>query len=282
MKHYVVLPVLIIAVLVSSGCINQIQPEKEFILPESFITMQGPILAVTLSGCDKGYVGSEVVIDSDECEKFNNLAPCIRIPLSLIDYNWTYYEQTGKYRHFSNELECDGVRNKAQCQIKMDNEILVKEGCFETGLGAITTYSKKSTKIDKTHTFTVCCSATDKKEGFDTCKSYTMGRVCPEIELGFCAKSQLVISEAVYDSESKELTLSIFNTGDVLLSGFVVTPNYQNGTIYSTRFENLEIYNQEIKTVTLSTDSTLKQVAVKSLQCGGTEDLINRNNIQGL
>ena len=101
-------------------------------------------------------------------------------------------------------------------------------------------------------------------------------------ELQFCARAQLLIQRAYYDNDTKELTLALFNTGDVPLEGFAVRLTYQNETITSTKFEDLNISYQDIKTITLSTDDTLKQVVVQSLQCRGAQDMIGRYDIQGL
>ena len=101
-------------------------------------------------------------------------------------------------------------------------------------------------------------------------------------ELQFCARAGLLIQRAYYDNNTKELSLALFNTGDVPLEGFSVRLVYQNETIVSQKFESLNISYQDIKTVKVSADDTLKQVFVQSLQCRGAQDLIGRYDIQGL
>jgi flagellin-like protein len=101
-------------------------------------------------------------------------------------------------------------------------------------------------------------------------------------ELQFCSKAQLLIQRAYYDNTTQMLTLALFNTGDVPLSGFSVRFTYNNETVTSEKFETMNISYQDIKTVTIQTDETLKQVAVQSLQCRGAQDLISRYDIQGL
>ena len=101
-------------------------------------------------------------------------------------------------------------------------------------------------------------------------------------ELQFCAKAQLLIQRAYFDNATQTLTIALFNTGDVHLNGFAVRITYQNETITSTKFESLNISWQDIKTVSLQTDDTIKQVVVQSLQCRGAQDLIGRYDIQGL
>jgi hypothetical protein len=44
----------------------------------------------------------------------------------------------------------------------------------------------------------------------------------------------------------------------------------------------MNISYQDIKTVAMSSDDTLKEVAVQSLQCRGAQDLVGRYDIQGL
>jgi flagellin-like protein len=101
-------------------------------------------------------------------------------------------------------------------------------------------------------------------------------------ELQFCSKAQLLIQRAYYDNTTGQLTLALFNTGDVPLNGFAVRTTYQNELITSTKFEGLNISYQDIKTVTIPSDDTLKEVAVQSLQCRGAQDLVGRYDIQGL
>jgi len=107
-------------------------------------------------------------------------------------------------------------------------------------------------------------------------------------ELQFCSKAQMLIQRAYYegDEQTKEgdLTLALFNAGYVDLKGFVVRLLYKNQDINGTRFDNLTIPYQDIKTVTVFVNDTavLDQVTVQSLQCRGAQDLIGRYDIQGL
>jgi len=168
--------ILMIMVTLISGCVQE--KPNDFIFPEDSITLQGPIIPVRLEGCNQYVLSGGNLIEINDCESVENVAPCIRIPLSLLDYYKDVYEKTGKYEYFSDKLTCDGEALKPYCQVKMDNEIIIKEGCFDTGLKAITTYSEKPTDLTKTHTFTICCSATDSEKKFDVCKSFTMERIC--------------------------------------------------------------------------------------------------------
>lgn len=101
-------------------------------------------------------------------------------------------------------------------------------------------------------------------------------------ELQFCARAQLLIQRAYFENASNQLTLALFNTGDVPLSGFAVRLLYQNQSITSTKFESMNISYQDIKTVTLATDDTLEQVVVQSLECRGAQDMVGRYDVQGL
>jgi|YelNatPaOPRAMG01_1025707.scaffolds.fasta_scaffold129062_2 flagellin-like protein len=101
-------------------------------------------------------------------------------------------------------------------------------------------------------------------------------------ELQFCARAQLLIQRAFYDKNSGNLTLSIFNTGDVPLKGFSVRLIYQNESVDVEKFNETEIDSQDIDSLVVKTDDTLKQVIVQSLQCRGAQDLMGRYDIQGL
>ncbi|NIO22431.1 MAG: type IV pilin [Candidatus Aenigmarchaeota archaeon] len=103
-------------------------------------------------------------------------------------------------------------------------------------------------------------------------------------ELQFCAKAQLLIQNANYNDTTKNLTIALFNTGDVPLRGFVARLTYANNTVASERsgLETLEIASQDIRTVTVSVDDTLDKVVIQSLQCRGAQDLIGKYDIRGL
>jgi flagellin-like protein len=108
-------------------------------------------------------------------------------------------------------------------------------------------------------------------------------------ELQFCSKAQLLIQRAYYEESGTanegNVTLALFNTGDVDLRGLVVRLTYKNQDIESTKFEDMNISYQDIKTVTLfvnETDNELDQLVVQSLQCRGAQDMIGRYDIQGL
>jgi flagellin-like protein len=102
-------------------------------------------------------------------------------------------------------------------------------------------------------------------------------------EFQFCTKSRLLIQRAHYDDQTNNLTLSMFNTGDVPLKGFSVILEYENGSATSEKFENLEIDYQTIKTLVMSSvNETLNSLAVQSLQCKGAYDSLDKYGIQGL
>jgi len=103
-------------------------------------------------------------------------------------------------------------------------------------------------------------------------------------ELQFCAKAQLLIQNANYNDTTKNLTIALFNTGDVPLRGFVARLTYANNTVASERggLEDLTIESQDIKTATIPTNDNLEKVVIQSLQCRGAQDLIGKYDIRGL
>lgn len=103
-------------------------------------------------------------------------------------------------------------------------------------------------------------------------------------ELQFCARAQLLIQNANFDNSSKNLTIALFNTGDVPLKGFVARLTYDNNTVTSERrgLENLQIDSQDIKTVVVPAADNLEKVIIQSLQCRGAQDLIGKYDIRGL
>jgi flagellin-like protein len=103
-------------------------------------------------------------------------------------------------------------------------------------------------------------------------------------ELQFCARAQLLIQNANFDNSSKNLTIALFNTGDVPLKGFVARLTYDNNTVTSERrgLDNLQIESQDIKTVVVPTADNLEKVVIQALQCRGAQDLIGKYDIRGL
>lgn len=101
-------------------------------------------------------------------------------------------------------------------------------------------------------------------------------------ELQYCARAQLLIQRAYYENSTNELTLALFNTGDVPLNGFHITLTYQNDSLVSRKYETFNISYQDIKTLTTAAEENLKSVSVRSLQCRGAQDFVGRYDIQGL
>lgn len=100
-------------------------------------------------------------------------------------------------------------------------------------------------------------------------------------ELQFCARAQLIIQRAYYDSENNEITLAIFNTGDVPLTGIRTNITQINGETTTVEHKDMSISYQDIKTIKIRTSEDLKYIIVQSMQCEGAQDLIHRYDIQG-
>ncbi|UCD07634.1 MAG: hypothetical protein JSW41_01550 [Candidatus Aenigmatarchaeota archaeon] len=98
----------------------------------------------------------------------------------------------------------------------------------------------------------------------------------------FCSDAQVLIQRAHYNNATKDLTLVLFNTGNITLNGFDIQMVYENQTTYSKEFKNMDIPTQDTETTILSTDETLLQIVVQSLECRNAQDLIGRNDILGL
>ncbi len=101
-------------------------------------------------------------------------------------------------------------------------------------------------------------------------------------ELQFCSRAQLLIQRAYYDNATQTLALAMFNTGDVPLHGFSVRLIYNNETVTAEKFETLNISYQDIKTISVLSDDTLKQVLVQSMECKGAQDQVGKYDIQGI
>lgn len=99
--------------------------------------------------------------------------------------------------------------------------------------------------------------------------------------LQFCSRAQILMQRAYYDNTTGNLTISLYNTGDVTLQGFTVLLTYDKETT-SEKFEDVQIEHQDIEQLVVSTDDTLTQVAVHSMECEGAQDVIDRYGIQGL
>ena len=101
-------------------------------------------------------------------------------------------------------------------------------------------------------------------------------------ELQRCSKAQLLIQRAYYENTTQTLTLALYNTGSVPLSGFSVVLTYQNETVTANKFEALNISSLDIKTIAMPTDDTLDEIIIQSMECKSAQDMINRYDIQGL
>ncbi len=106
-------------------------------------------------------------------------------------------------------------------------------------------------------------------------------------ELALCSRSGVLIQRAYYDDTNGNLTLHIYNTGDVDLSGFSARLTYEDPmtnqkTTVPNRLGSLNISAQNIKTYTMPANDTLYEFVLQSLQCKGAQDIIYKYDIEGL
>jgi flagellin-like protein len=105
-----------------------------------------------------------------------------------------------------------------------------------------------------------------------------------------CANARVILQSGVYDSASKNLTLVIYNYGDVDLS-FVPILQY-TGTENVAVKTNDVIYSESGSVVTYTiqnVDPNLEEVTIQSVdcqppcyKCPGAQDVLLSNDIRGL
>jgi len=103
-------------------------------------------------------------------------------------------------------------------------------------------------------------------------------------ELQFCAKAKLLIQRSYYDNNTKNLTLLVYNYGDVPLKGFSMQLffNPAKNDVKTVKDDRI-IQPQEVSTIVIEdVANTLEEVSIRSLQCEGAQDSNGRYDIQGL
>jgi flagellin-like protein len=104
-------------------------------------------------------------------------------------------------------------------------------------------------------------------------------------ELSLCSKAGILIQNA--NHANGKLTVQIFNSGDVELTGFSARITDRNETTKETttvpyRMGNFTISPQTIQPYTFDVNQTLYEVVIQSLQCKGAQDMIYKYDITGL
>jgi Mg-chelatase subunit ChlD len=97
-----------------------------------------------------------------------------------------------------------------------------------------------------------------------------------------CGYGQILIQSASYDSETGKVTLNIFNTGDVLLTGFNFALYYPEDVRISFGLEYVVIAPQDMESVTFLAEESLEKIVVQSIECPGVQDMIFCEDIKGL
>lgn len=161
----VLIALLLIAVLFIGGCVEEkeIKGWDVFDYEDEIKIWIVDLYPLNSSACNMGYFKEENLITAEDCEKVNNTAECIGIPIE--------FGLVG----LPNITECGGQKEKIYCQIKIDGKVL-KEDCFN--LTVMTIYNEEIIDLTKSHELLICCSFTDSKEEFDTCKSFVMEKLC--------------------------------------------------------------------------------------------------------
>jgi hypothetical protein len=103
-------------------------------------------------------------------------------------------------------------------------------------------------------------------------------------ELQFCGKAKMLLQRAYYDSTNKNLTLMVYNYGDVPLKGFTMqlsfNPSKDEIKIVN---DNRTIDAQQVSSFVIdNVSATLEEVWIRSLQCEGAQDTNSKYDIQGL
>ncbi|MBN2043255.1 MAG: hypothetical protein JW754_05640 [Candidatus Aenigmarchaeota archaeon] len=104
-------------------------------------------------------------------------------------------------------------------------------------------------------------------------------------ELALCSRAGILIQRAYFGNGN--LTLHIFNTGDVDLSGFSARLTYTSNTTgqrytIPQRLGGLNVSSQNIQTYIIPANNTLYEFVLQSLQCKGAQDIIYKYDIEGL
>jgi flagellin-like protein len=97
-----------------------------------------------------------------------------------------------------------------------------------------------------------------------------------------CSEAFIFLQNGVYSSTDQTLTLNVWNSGQVNLTGINVIITHTNES-YSSYMNNITIGAGMIKAITVESISTdIKQVVVRSEECRGAQDLLLKYNIKGL
>lgn len=97
-----------------------------------------------------------------------------------------------------------------------------------------------------------------------------------------CSQSDISIYKAIYDYGTGDLTVIIYNRGEVPLRGFEVRVDYPDGDTKTFDLDYLEISENDVEGAPVPVNRVVEYVEVISRQCPETRERRGRNFITGL
>ena len=97
-----------------------------------------------------------------------------------------------------------------------------------------------------------------------------------------CAGAHIAIQRAYYNPDTGNISLAVYNTGDIPLTGFSVIVSYP-GTVEAIKdFLTREIRKGDTGILQVKYNESIKTITVQSVECRNAQDMVNIHDVSGL
>jgi len=101
-------------------------------------------------------------------------------------------------------------------------------------------------------------------------------------ELQTCSKARIALQKAYYVPDADNITLLVYNNGDIPLRGFSIVISYSSTSEAVKDFLATEIGKGETAPLRLKYRENIRTILVQSAECRNAQDMVNVHDVQGL
>lgn len=103
-------------------------------------------------------------------------------------------------------------------------------------------------------------------------------------EFRICSRAKISLQSAYYNPDTGNISVAIFNSGDVPLEGFIIliSPKGAEGPTVKRDFLKKMILAKDIGVFPVVYEEDLKSMRIQSVECAGVQEIIDINDVEGL
>lgn len=99
-------------------------------------------------------------------------------------------------------------------------------------------------------------------------------------ELQACSRARIALQRAYYNPETGNITLMVYNNGDIPLKGFSILVSYPDDAEMIRDFITRELKQGDTLPFLVRYSGSIKTITVQSVECRNAQDMINIHDVK--